>query len=1408
MATENPQRKDQIQTTSWSYSAPGFRVGKTPFSTNLQGVDAEGQDIMDLAEQCQWMGDRQEAEGPQTKGSRERCGKCRFHFPGLRLWCVIGVFYSCLIQGQGQGHGPQGGAFCNVRRKQDDGSQRAPDLLPAAVGRSYPVRSEAGELQKKIAEQSRPPFQGADTKKGSMAAISHANARASSTRTITIRLRDPGHTGGHRHDPSPTATAHGGQGSRTECRNGSRRDSPGGDARHGQAACYDKGYEAGDRELRRTTSCQGAPTTDGQATTGPPTTSPLHDQCHARTHGAITECTGSGKRYSGAFHSYEDESSAPKWSLLQVGSGRAQESRCGAAKEHGHRGDFRLKHYAMSASSDSTVTGTPSVTTYTIMYTPPGCGAACEKRAYVSTSMTSTSGIHGTVSPSAILATMLGRAVVASTTSCSMSSSNALPRPLLVHRDDGTFVEMDVMESMSLMQTGTCLLAMSTLRGSGASWTDDFLTATGAMPPNAGDGDQQQDYDARWEWVAFSTNLPRPEDHADIWLFRVRLGMMRPIPDALVNFPVGVDAWEALDHLVTLWPDLAYHRRAIPWKAKVVHESVHRGVSIEEGVPAYIIVTNDEIDVGPFRDVLVEVQNHHNTKVEVDVAAWRVLSSVTYPTVLAQVGLSASCTLTHVCTANHNGRPMPTTVGIRLQEADFFMIEMLARQPAQLGSTTTNVGADDAASDGIASQAPTSPIESDHDHAGPVTYVIYRPRFRDTDSRACWIATDTRTSLISTHLERHWPDLHGRDYHTVRVHQSLQVDMPDAPGIQHGFLIADDDFAQRPGLRGTLVYLRLDKAQELYSAPLATRTSEYGLLHWAGILHACRQQNTVHCGVWINGHRLRGAESARLAHADYVKIALWMTDTPADALKAIAVDDYDPTRATYHDGSPYRTMDSDDSDDSEAGSRDAALSPGSPSGELPRADIYWIVMAVFGHIFGGVMLYIQQPPQKRRKRIVHGSMAMTTWLMIGLILTQHIRPVAILMLINTGRDAPMHYVSGNRHRLPPPGNPDNTGKMLGCLHRTPTGDALMQWMVTHIQTTTDKDKIWSNLRQLFTTLPQDEATEPPEFPFLPVESVDQPLRLELAKVLELNTCTEPACARNVTPGSEANCWPHNSMSLSLGSHLDDLDDLVIPWVSTSPPDLDDLPALHPELPLRLLRGQGEGPYDSIEIYTDGSYGDGKDNGIPSATWAFVVCGRPPDDDKIGLIDWYGDFTIDDPLEVQWIGAVQQHIREAESSALLWTSLYLLAHHRGLHVSIYSDALAVLNAAKGRWSINPEERIGLRLRAAFQLLERLKDDSELRCRHVKSHSGILGNELVDAVANAIRNGDLQPRPPPRHYATWMHGDPPQILRAHSLLDHYFRRDLPPIHGDAWIYEAPTVPSTSPCWLQTGEPSCPT
>ena len=48
---------------------------------------------------------------------------------------------------------------------------------------------------------------------------------------------------------------------------------------------------------------------------------------------------------------------------------------------------------------------------------------------------------------------------------------------------------------------------------------------------------------------------------------------------------------------------------------------------------------------------------------------------------------------------------------------------------------------------------------------------------------------------------------------------------------------------------------------------------------------------------------------------------------------------------------------------------------------------------------------------------------------------------------------------------------------------------------------------------------------------------------------------------------------------------------------------------------------------------------------------------------------------------------------------------------------------------------PDEHFGIRLRAAYQVLERLRERHNLICKQVKSHTGILGNELADAIANA-------------------------------------------------------------------------
>ena len=106
-------------------------------------------------------------------------------------------------------------------------------------------------------------------------------------------------------------------------------------------------------------------------------------------------------------------------------------------------------------------------------------------------------------------------------------------------------------EYFSLIQIRMVVLS-SLVSSMGTLWTDEFLEAAAAIPAAADDG--QVDYDARWKWVSLITQLPRPELHQNTRLFRVYKGSVLPIPDALVNFPIGADAWESLDQLVPLWP--------------------------------------------------------------------------------------------------------------------------------------------------------------------------------------------------------------------------------------------------------------------------------------------------------------------------------------------------------------------------------------------------------------------------------------------------------------------------------------------------------------------------------------------------------------------------------------------------------------------------------------------------------------------------------------------------------------------------------------------------------------------------------------------------------------------------------------------------------------------------------------
>ena len=573
------------------------------------------------------------------------------------------------------------------------------------------------------------------------------------------------------------------------------------------------------------------------------------------------------------------------------------------------------------------------------------------------------------------------------------SAPTAIPLTLPIpcgdqlHRDevDDAFLDYD---GLVLLQTNTVPFFMSSVIGCTASLSDDTSALTGILPPHLLNDEQANtDYEARWVWVVQQTALPRPEEHPDMRLFRVRIAAPPAIPDALINFPPGVDAWDSMDHLVTLWPDLRYSRDRIRWRAIKVHESVRFGLATDADIPSYIIVTEDERDVGPFRDVLVETQYHTHMSTTIDAAGRRLTSSLTFPSLLAQIGLIAPCSMTHECTAKKNGRPVPDHQGVRLLDGDFILVELLERPPARLGLLDDGSRGDAQLLEETTSQA-SPPPEAEHE--GPAIYVVHRPRFRATDSRVCWIASDTRSTINELLIARHWPDLRNNEYYTLAVHKSLQRDM---------LILPDVDFLPRPQVRGVLVYLRVDKVQDLYAVPLATRTSAYGLYYWAGILPFC-QQTPSQCGAWINGERIYGAASARLTHADYVKIAFWQPDTQPAELQPIALQEYDPIHATYTEGSPYRTAGSNPSDD------DAALMPtGSPApmDAVPTSDLYWICAALYAYLGGFLLLRCQCGRQRRTTKLRLKSRSMpacATWLFIGLLLSQHVQPVATMMLRN------------------------------------------------------------------------------------------------------------------------------------------------------------------------------------------------------------------------------------------------------------------------------------------------------------------------------------------------------------------------------------------------------------------------
>ena len=1326
------------------------------------------------------------------------------HLRCIWIFWIVAANYGCYGRKSQADLGP---ALCE---KGGGNAEGARTFLQAPDWRSPTDRSEETQCKAENGGQVGPTKQSGHTQTRTMAPIQSCNERPSDQGTGEVRQRDCRDQHCDTRDADqPGQDAQWRRGSHAS-RRGKERHTAGGNARYQRGSSNWRTNTPDDKHGDHGGAPQGTPRTDAPRTTSTrsPTAASLHDQ---HDEGAHDQFAHERHPDATALHSGQDESECRPCSNHRA----LCQSRCQDGAQEGPPGKW---------SGDDQCRGVVRLTdyydAYRERYSAPGVTTTahgikirsdtCEKGMRDHSSSLDVGSLCFTLSPRAILAPIPPLHHTGWTW-----TDNLQELMNLYHNEDTGQDNEQENNALYLLQNGATYLAcIAGFAHEGhASWTEHFLEAADALPAPEPEQDLPPDYEARWTYVAHSTGLPIPELYPDTRIFRVRIGTVRHIPDALVNFPVGVDAWEALDHLVELWPDTAYHRGHIPWVVKKVHYSVANGLGTEAAIPSYILVTNDEKIEGPFRDILIEIQRHVSDKAEIEVGSWRIIARITLHSLLAQLRLSAPCTLTHHCDAWHNGYRLPAK-GALLYDADFIIIEMLERQPIQLTGSTAPLTETLGATEAESTETPQLEVHQQAERAtpGPTTFVIHRPRFEGHRPRICWLASDTRSNIFFHIAERHLPDLRNTDYHTKIVHESMRQDFPDSHNIQHSVLIADDDFVPKPQHRGVLVYLRIDRTQELYAAALSHRTSEHALLHWAGISVACCSDPRPQCGVWVNGNKITGSDLVSLTHADYVKIALWFPDTPQSELFLVDAPEEDIEEATYDQESPMDSLDYAYTDDEETESEATRLATDAPQ------DAYWIYAALYAWTGGCALLKMQTHQTKdRKKHIKRKGTRPKTWLLLGLILWQQAQPVATFVIhqnnLLEGRTE-RHYTRGAWDKLPPPGNPDDIHDSTSCITRTKVGQEMTDWITAQLTMQIQSQHIWKNLRDYDDTLQNDlsrtictaTTSRKTEEPVLPIQGDDTDA--DYPRILHLDALLHPSTRQHHdTDGGDRLQDHRHTNSIDTGWHTDDLEDLIMPWAHSDVPSLVNLQDLYPGTPDRFLTAKRNPHPQFLEIYTDGSF-DSKCKDASLATWAIVICGKDTADGPAYLIDWFGDYVIDDPLEPFWVGALRHHIREAEATALIWTALYFIAHFHMAQVSVYSDALAVLNAAKGIWAVRPGEHIGVRLRSTYQLAERLKSRERLDCRHVKSHTGIYGNELADCIANALRTDTLTRRSPPRHYADWIQGDPPKIQRAHLLADSETRDDVPNMIDSHWTYQAPTFPTTPTKWMEEEEYTKPT
>ena len=155
----------------------------------------------------------------------------------------------------------------------------------------------------------------------------------------------------------------------------------------------------------------------------------------------------------------------------------------------------------------------------------------------------------------------------------------------------------------------------------------------------------------------------------------------------------------------------------------------------------------------------------------------------------------------------------------------------------------------------------------------------------------------------------------------------------------------------------------------------------------------------------------------------------------------------------------------------------------------------------------------------------------------------------------------------------------------------------------------------------------------------------------------------------------------------------------------------------------------------LQIYTDGSYR--KSRPEQGSAWAFVVLAT--DGTEPFLLGYGFGLVSTDSFENGWTGAQVADARTAEVDALIHALEWAFSRSYAKEHNFNFDAQTVGHIAAGRWRSSTEDPQIQLLRCLAQTMEVLiPTEKRHQWNHVKSHTGIVGNEIADALAkHALR-----------------------------------------------------------------------